>query len=484
MLTSTELEIHARAAGLFPFRNYQTAAFEKMASGKNLLLVWPTGSGKSLCYQLPSLVLPGLTVVVSPLIALMEDQVAKARALKWPMTCVHSGVGREQRERRIAQAVAGEVKLLFVTPERFRQRAFLEQLAKVKVSLLAVDEAHCISQWGHDFRPDYSRVGEIRRLLGNPQTIALTATATREVQSDILKQLNLSSDSAEILWQGVERPNLYLAGTEFDHADDKVDAVRPWLDSMAGAKIIYFTLISNLEKTAEALRGKIPEFTVYHGDLEDRARKRAQMDFLENKVELIFATPAFGLGVDKPDVRGVMHFEAPGSLEAYFQEVGRGGRDGKPAVCELLYSQSDLETQMRFVDSLTPDPDYVRAVYDLLEKWKDRLTTARLDDLREQLSFKNKKDYRLETALNQLDRWGVISYPQRKLAKLTIERPLTVDDLTPQLWKARRDQLHRKLLSLVQWFRAEECRKVGIYKYFGWDNTKPCGYCDRCEETN
>jgi ATP-dependent DNA helicase RecQ len=474
----SELEQCARKANMFPLRAPQTQALKEWAAGRDLLVIWPTGSGKSLCYQLPALVRPGLTVVLSPLIALMEDQVAKGKAHGWPVTCIHSGVAREQREKRLAQAVSGEVKLLYVTPERFRQPAFVDALKSVKVSLLAVDEAHCISQWGHDFRPDYSRAGDIRKLLGNPQCMALTATATAATQKDIVAQLGMKDPA--VLWEGVERPNLFLAAEEFQSNDDKVPEMCRWLDRVKGSKIVYFTLISTLEKIAAQLEKKY-KFEVYHGDLEDRARRRALKTFIEGDAQLILATPAFGLGVDKPDVRGVLHFETPGSIEGYFQEVGRAGRDGHPSQCLMLYSQGDLETQMRFIDSLTPEPDYVKAVYELLVRWSDRLLAVKMDDLREQLSFKNKYDQRLETAMNLLDRWGVIRWPHRRLDQLSIERTLTPEDLTPELWQARRKALQTKLHALVQWFRGEECRKMTIYKYFGWDGPeKACGLCDRC----
>lgn len=476
-----DLEKIAKETGHFPLRAAQTKALTAWSAGRNLLLVWPTGSGKSLCYQLPALVQPGLTLVISPLIALMEDQVAKARVLHWPMTCVHSAVHRDERAARLRKVEAGEIKLLYVTPERFRQEDFLRVLGKVKVSMLAVDEAHCISQWGHDFRPDYSRLGEIRGLLGNPQTMALTATATREVQADILRQLGIEKDS-EVFWEGVERPNLHLAGDEFEHSDDKLEAVAAWLGEVQGPKILYFTLISTLVRVSEWLESKGFAHKTYHGDLDDRSRKRHQTEFLSGRASLMLATPAFGLGVDKPDIRGVGHFEMPGSIEAYFQEVGRAGRDQKPSHCRLFYAQTDLETQMRFIESLTPDPDFVRATYRLLVTWKDRLNVLRLDDLREQLSFKNKRDYRLETALSFLDRWGVIRFPHRRLDKLEFLRDLEETDLNADLWKARKLSLQKKLMALVQWFRSEECRKVGIYNYFGWPNSEPCGFCDRCEE--
>ncbi|MGE3683538.1 MAG: ATP-dependent DNA helicase RecQ [Bdellovibrionales bacterium] len=480
MLTLESLENHARQAGLYPLREAQVKALRHLVEGRDLLLIWPTGSGKSLCYQLPALVLENLTVVVSPLIALMEDQVRKGRAFGWPVTCVHSGMARAERERRLKQVEEGRIRLLYVTPERFRQQDFRDLLSRRRLALLAVDEAHCISQWGHDFRPDYSRLGEIRRSLGDPQVLALTATATAEVQEDIRKQLHMDP-GALTLWEGVERPNLYLAAEECDHVDDKTEPLVSWLKRVRGPKIVYFTLITTLAKVADRLRAEGFAPDVYHGDLEDTRRTRAQKRFLTGESDLILATPAFGLGVDKPDVRGVLHYETPGSLEAYFQEVGRAGRDGERSECCLLYCQEDLETQMRFIESLTPDPAYVRATYTLLQSWQDRLQSVKLDDLRAQLSFKNKRDYRLETALSFLDRWEVIRWPHRRLDRIEFLRPLDDEDLSAELWHARKMQLQKKLLAIVQWFRSPQCRKVGIYSYFGWPHVEPCGLCDRCD---
>jgi len=486
VLTFSALEAVARAAGFWPLRPAQVVAFTKLIEGHDLLVVWPTGHGKSLLFQLPgeARTSAGLTLVVSPLIALMEDQVAKGKALGWSVTCLHSRLHRDERARRLRAVAAGEVRLLYVTPERFRQEEFFSVVRSVGVSLLAIDEAHCISQWGHDFRPDYSRLGRVREQLGRPQVMALTATATREVQLDIRQQLGCGPDMW-MSWEGVERPNLWLSGEEFEHADDKFPRLLEWLRSVEGPRVVYFTLISSLVAVADRLRGAvgIGAFEVYHGDLEGRDRLRAQTRFLSGDVDLILATPAFGLGVDKPNIRGVLHYEVPGSLEAYFQEVGRAGRDGLPSQCGLLYCQSDLLTQMGFVDSLTPDPIFIRAVYELLVRWRDRLKSLSLDDLRAQLSFKNKRDYRLETALSFLDRWEVIRFAHRRLDQLEILRELTEEDLSAELWEARRQQLQRKLLSVVQWFRSEECRKVGVYRYFGWDGSiVHCGFCDRCDE--
>jgi ATP-dependent DNA helicase RecQ len=285
------------------------------------------------------------------------------------------------------------------------------------------------------------------------------------------------------MWEGVERPNLFLAAAECDGLDGKWDELESWLDEVEGPKIVYFTLISTLEKVSARL-GR--PHLVYHGDLPDRLRRENLAKFLSGAAagagDLMLATPAFGLGVDKPDIRGVLHFEVPGSLEAYFQEVGRAGRDGASSRCLLLYDQEDLETQMRFIESLTPDPDYIRAVDALLTSWADRLSSLELDDLRAQLSFKNKKDFRLETALLFLDRLEVIRWPHRRLRQLTRLRTLADEDLDVDLWRARKLSLQKKLLNVVQWFRAPECRKVGIYRYFGWPQARACGFCDHCVE--
>lgn len=378
---------------------------------------------------------------------------------------------REERERRYTDVAEGRYRLLYVTPERFRKPEFLEVIARRDVRLLAVDEAHCISEWGHDFRPDYSRLSEIRERLGNPTTIALTATATPDVQVDIVRQLGLRPGEIELFHEGIDRPNLRLNVQEVWGDEEKLEhivAVHDRYSTSAGSGIVYFTLIRTLERFSELLRQRRVPHVCYHGDLERSDRRRIQNEFMQGHCPLVLATPAFGMGIDKGDIRFVLHAEIPGSMEAWYQEIGRAGRDGLPADCLLLYDEADLTTQMEFIRWSNPDADFYYRVYDLLAHDHERVTAFGLDWLREQLHAKQKHDHRLETVLGMLERYGVIAgtWDDESLQfEVMSSLPAELLDQERLSLKLRRDQ--EKLLALVQLIRHDGDRMDFIREYFG-----------------
>ena len=339
--------------GFSSFRGEQEAIVKRITvEKKHCIVLMPTGSGKSLCYQIPALYFDNCTIVISPLIALMQDQVDALRKKNISAAFINSTLSKQEKEKRLKDFVGGKIKLLYVTPERFRKKDFVDEIKKIKIDLLAVDEAHCISEWGHDFRPDYSRIGEFRELLGNPLTIALTATATHDVQEDIIKKLHIDKSEIKIFHQGIERPNLRLEAVDVFDDKEKLREIFSTLEKYSGSGIIYFSLIKTLERFSEIIKDKGFDHGVYHGKLEDKQRKRMQRDFLEGKQKLILATNAFGMGIDKADIRFVIHAEVPSSIESYYQEIGRAGRDGKDSLCLLLYNQEDLYTQKSILNGL------------------------------------------------------------------------------------------------------------------------------------
>jgi ATP-dependent DNA helicase RecQ len=444
--------------GFEQFRPGQELAVSAVLAGRDTLVVLPTGGGKSVCYQVPAMVLPGLTVVVSPLISLMKDQVDALTARGIPATFVNSTLSSAEVSERMTRVARREVKLLYLAPERFDFGSAAERLREVGVSLLAIDEAHCISEWGHDFRPSYLRIAQVREKLGWPQTVALTATATHHVRQVIARQLRL--DSPETIITGFDRQNLryHVIPTRTDAEKDL--ALADVLLQHQGVAIVYASTRRSVEKIARTLEDAGIKAAAYHAGLDDAHRHDVQDAFMSESVRAIVATNAFGMGIDKPNVRLVVHYAMPGTLEAYYQEAGRAGRDGKPSEVYLLHAFPDRFTHEFFIKGAYPERPLVEKVYDRARKLADRSGAVSLEPGAIAASLPGKvSDREVESALRLLIQAGAIRSEPESGGRVYLRLLATADRIKRDLGAG--DELKLGLLRAL-WRVAGEALYDGV----------------------
>lgn len=468
---SRDYSTYLKRFGLTEFRAGQQQVVDAVYDGSDCLCIMPTGGGKSLCFQLPAIGREGTVLVVSPLIALMKDQVDSLTDQSVAATCINSTLSPAEQYDRIDRMAAGDFDLVYIAPERMRSRKFVQAIESTSIQLLAIDEAHCISQWGHDFRPDYARLGRLRQQIGSPQTIALTATATATVRQDICDVLQLNQP--RIFVSGFARENLSLSVGQPASNSDKDQKLVEFIKANPGSGIVYSSTRKTCDHLSELLGKKLRRsVAVYHAGLEPAERKQVQESFSSGQIDVIVATNAFGMGIDKSNLRFVVHYNMPGSIEAYYQEAGRAGRDGKPARCELLYSYQDRFIQEFFIENSYPSRDVVKQVYEYLCGVKVDPIEITLQELQNELAISiGTEGIRVSETL--LEKCGAIERldTQQNLASVRIDSDLpTIIDMLPRDARKRRHVL-----------RAVESR-IGPWKkervYFS-----PMDLCEQTEMT-
>jgi len=456
------------------FRPGQEPVVRAVLEGRDALVVLPTGAGKSLMYQLPAVLGEGIVVVVSPLIALMKDQTDKLERAGVDALTINSGLTNGDRKAAERAVAEGGGEILYVTPERFRDRDFFDALLDRDVSLFVVDEAHCISEWGHDFRPDYMLLGSIARRLGRPPILALTATATPAVQQDIEEQLGLS-DPYRLVFDLI-RPNLHLELVRTVNEERKRAELVRLLEEIHGTGIVYFATVRDAERLFDELNDRF-RLALYHGQRSGPRRRKAQDAFMAGEVDAVFATNAFGLGIDKPDIRFVVHYHLPGSLEAYYQEIGRSGRDGRPSRCVLLYREEDRRIQSYFLGGRYPSLEEAAQVGRVLNGLGEGEARA-LEELAKAADVAVRKTRILLTLLKRED--AVREYRGGGWQRVVPD--VTRIDLEADLldYEARREADREKLDAMVGYCRNARCRTRYIMEYFGQEPAPDftCGHCD------
>ena len=457
--------------GYSSFRPGQQEVIEAVLARRDTLAVMPTGGGKSVCFQVPALLFEeGLTLVVSPLLALMKDQVDALRASGVAAAAVNSSISPEEQARTMHEAANGSLRLLYVAPERFGNGAFMAALRGLHVALLAVDEAHCISQWGHDFRPSYRDLGGVRPRIGNPPIVALTATADPRVRADVLERLGLREPVVHVA--GFDRPNLRFETVKVRSKKEKAEQIAAKLRELKDeSAVVYCGTRKNVEELTDYLQRQRIRCARYHAGMEDGDRKRIQDAFARDSLRIIVATNAFGMGIDKPDVRMVLHHDMPDSLESYYQEAGRAGRDGEPADCVLYYGPRDRGLRDFFIEMSHPEPRRVVEIYRDLVRFGGNRTHVR--------ELMNEDDEPgVNAAIHALVESGLAGRSGQMVWATRLDG---ADDIDTAGLEEHRAHAIGKVDAMERYAESRTCLRARILEYFGdEEHAAACGNCGPC----
>lgn len=464
-----------RRLGYDALRPGQQDAIDAVLSGRDTLAVMPTGSGKSAIYQIAGMMMPGATIVVSPLVALQQDQVASIAAQEsGGAVRINASISQRDRESAFEDFEAGEVEFLFLAPEQFNNPETLERVQNAQPSLFVVDEAHCISEWGHNFRPDYLRLGTVVEAIGHPTVLALTATAAPPVRDEIVQRLNLHDP--QVIVQGFDRPNLYLGVRRFEEESEKRQVLLEAVIKTKKPGLVYGATRKLTEELALALQEQDVQAQFYHAGMKAKEREQVQTAFMNDEIDVLIATTAFGMGIDKPNIRFVYHYNISDSIDAYYQEIGRAGRDGESAKAILLYSPDDLNLRRFLAGGGQVDAAQVERVVQVVQQQADPIAPK---DLQAETDLSQAK---LTTTLSRLEEVGAIEVlPTGEV--VAGEPSLTLDETTDEVVQAQaqRKQFERSRLEMMRGYaEVRDCRRQFLLNYFGEAFTAPCNFCDNC----